>query len=156
MNKVGNIKHGSHGTLTYRRWKSMRQRTSTKRSVHHAHHYSGVSCCERWGDFAAFLSDMGECPPDHTLDRFPAAGGNYEPGNCRWATQAQQNANRSSCIVITWSGVTATATEWAKRLGMRPGTLIERIRLGWSHERALTTPVKSDLTKIYRKANSQK
>jgi hypothetical protein len=138
MNPNGNIKHGHHGSRTYQRWKSMRQRTNPGRSAHHAKYYDGVTCCERWADFEAFLADMGECPAEHTLDRFPNANGNYEPGNCRWATMAEQNANRSNCHMITRDGVTKTATEWAKALGLRPVTVIARLQRGWDHERVLS------------------
>lgn len=138
MNKIGNIKHGGHGTLTYSRWKAMRQRTSGKRDQHHAEHYAGVSCCERWSSYEAFAEDMGECPVGYTLDRFPNPEGNYEPGNCRWATMAQQNANRSSCILITRDGIARTATEWARELGLNPSTVIERLRRGFSHDDALS------------------
>lgn len=138
MNPNGNIKHGHHGSLTYRRWKAMRQRTSDRRDAHHAEHYREVKCCEEWANFETFLADMGECPVGYTLDRFPNDSGNYEPGNCRWATMAEQNANRSNCILITRDGVTKTATEWARTLGLRPATVIERLRRGWGHDRALS------------------
>jgi hypothetical protein len=50
--------------------------------------------CERWRDFVNFLADMGERPSmEHSIDRIDSDG-NYEPGNCRWATRTQQNANR--------------------------------------------------------------
>lgn len=148
MNPNGNSKHGQHGTLTYKRWRAMRQRTSSTRSSHHADYYAGVTCCERWADFSAFLADMGTCPVGHTLDRIDGSKG-YEPENCRWATMAEQNANRSSCILITRDGVTKTATAWARDIGLNPSTVIERIRRGYSHEKALAP------SKIYRRAAGQ-
>lgn len=56
----------------------------------------GVVVCDRWHTFELFLIDMGERPPGRSIDRFPDRDGNYEPGNCRWATQAQQIQNSTS------------------------------------------------------------
>jgi len=55
----------------------------------------GITMCKEWREsFSAFLSYMGECPPRLTLDRYPNNNGNYEPGNCRWASVHDQNLNR--------------------------------------------------------------
>lgn len=55
----------------------------------------GITVCPEWrSDFAAFLRDVGPRPsPDLSLDRIDN-NGNYEPGNVRWATAAQQAQNR--------------------------------------------------------------
>jgi hypothetical protein len=58
----------------------------------------GISVCQRWGAFENFLADMGERPPGTTIDRYPNNNGNYEPGNCRWATALQQRHNQRSAI----------------------------------------------------------
>lgn len=135
MNPLGNVKHGQHGTRTYRRWKSMRQRAAKVQGP-----YSEIECCARWASFDAFLSDMGECPEGHTLDRINNQRG-YEPGNCRWATMADQNANRSSVVMLTHAGACKSVADWARDLGISANTIRMRLRLGWSAERALTTPV---------------
>lgn len=93
----------------------------------------GVSVCERWLRFENFLADMGERPPGSnggrsrfSIDRIDNDG-NYEPGNCRWATSVEQSANRR-CKVLSWDLVQEIrgrrehgegAASIAQRLGIR-------------------------------------
>lgn len=75
----------------YRAWLSMKCRCLNERTGDP--NYRGIPVCPRWSDsFEAFLADMGECPKGLTLDRIDNNRG-YEPGNCRWATYAEQNRN---------------------------------------------------------------
>lgn len=88
-------RHGKRQTATYKAWLTTKQRCSNPRNQdYRLYGGRGVKMCERWLKFANFLADMGERPNGLTLDRFPNNDGNYEPGNCRWATQKQQAATR--------------------------------------------------------------
>jgi hypothetical protein len=101
----------------------------------------GIKMCERWKFSAdAFISDMGP-PPDleHSVDRIDC-NGDYDPSNCRWATQEEQNSNTRRNKYIEYAGKKQTIKEWSKEYNLAPPRLSERLRRGWSVERALNTP----------------
>lgn len=99
----------------------------------------GINVCARWdSSFDNFLADMGESPSaKHSLDRIDNDG-DYEPGNCRWATATEQSNNRSFNVRLTFRGETLTTAQWCTKLGIDRSVLCMRLRAGWSTERALT------------------
>lgn len=83
-------------TREYQAWQMAKARCFNPGATGYQKYYGGrgITMCDRWRySYENFLADMGRCPPKHSLDRWPNPAGNYEPGNCRWATASQQNSN---------------------------------------------------------------
>lgn len=107
---------------------------------YHRYGGRGIIVCDRWFDFRNFLADMGEKPSQkHSIDRINNDG-NYEPGNCRWATASQQRHNRPDLVMTVVNGTPISAAELAHKLGMRVATVVARVKYGWSGDRIANTP----------------
>lgn len=132
--------------IAYRSWTAMKDRCSNPKS-HNFNRYGGfgVGVCERWRDsFAVFLEDMGPRPSlKHSIDRWPDPAGNYEPGNCRWATDAEQRANQRRSVYVEVGGERILLNDYAKSVGLAYQTIYGRLRAGWTLEEAVTIPVGS-------------
>lgn len=90
----GHTKRGRRSP-TYNSWSTMTQRCTNPDATGYALYGGrGIKVCDRWRKFEDFLADMGERPRNKTLDRYPDNDGDYEPGNCRWATGSEQGLNR--------------------------------------------------------------
>lgn len=159
LNKTGRISHGESiagkWTREYQAWASAKQRVKGQTNREYASR--GIGMCPEWfNSYETFLRDMGRAPgPQYSLDRINN-NGNYEPGNCRWATRKQQCCNRRNTLLIVFGGICKAAAEWDRMIGFREKTVSQRIERGWSVEKALTTPldrVRSDRMK--RKQNAQ-
>ena len=98
---------------------------------------------EAWlKDFRVFLRDVGPRPtPHHSLDRWPNQNGNYEPGNCRWATTTEQAFNKRSNRLLMHKGEATPITVLARVSGMSPGGLRHRLETGMPLSEALTRPL---------------
>lgn len=110
----------------------MKQRCANpKNSQYKNYGARGIKVCARWAESSAnFIADMGIKPPGMSIERIDNDG-DYSPENCIWADAKQQAANKKTTIKITHDGVTLCATEWAKRIGRPPKTILSRIRQGW-------------------------
>lgn len=142
------ITHGRTDTREYNSWRGMIERcTNEGHKDFHLYGGAGVKVCDRWrngsGDktgLECFIDDMGMRPTGKTLDR-EDSDGNYEPGNCRWATATEQVRNRRTSTRLTHNGETLHLYEWADRVGIAATSIKQRLRRGWSVRDALSTPV---------------
>lgn len=123
----------------------------------YAHRYRlrGIKVCERWKSSQLFLDDMlPTWRPRLSIDRINNDG-NYSCGKCdeckrngwpmngRWGTGRQQVLNSSHARWITWKGEKRCTAEWADMLGITRPALCLRLKAGWSVDRALSTPMRS-------------
>ena len=130
LQEIG-LKHGHAAprTRTYEAWVAMRKRCRANKKYRAQYYDRGIRVCDRWSEFPAFLSDMGECPPGLTLDRIDNDG-NYEPGNCRWATAKQQCNNTRRNRYIEHKGQRLTLAQWSRRTGLPYSTIWKRFHSG--------------------------
>lgn len=136
--------HGMSRTPEYHVWKGMRGRCSNPSDRDWPLYGGrGVAVCDEWDkSFESFLADMGHRPSaKHSIDRIDT-NGNYEPGNCRWATVEQQSRNRRNNRYVEFAGETVVIPELARRYGVDPRLARTRyLRYGWSLLDAVSTPV---------------
>jgi hypothetical protein len=132
------IKHGEYAgnslpTPELAAWKSMLDRCGNPHSTGWSSYGGrGVVVCELWRlSFDAFLADMGRRPSElHSIDRIDV-NGNYEPGNCRWATPAEQANNKRNTMRITIGDASLSVPEWSRLTGVHKDTILGRLERGW-------------------------
>ena len=129
----------------YKVWAGMKARCFNPNSESYPDYGGrGITVCDRWRDsFEAFFEDMGERPSaEYSIDRWPDCNGNYEPGNCRWATAREQSLNTRRSVYVDVNGEKILLNEYARALGLSATTIYGRLKLGWTLEEAVTVPVK--------------
>lgn len=136
--------HDLSRTKEYAAWNQMNQRChNPKNPTYRRYGAIGVRVCVRWRhDFMAFLKDMGPCQTTgHSIDRIDAFG-NYEPSNCRWATDEQQRMNQRRTRRFMYEGEMRTIQDIANRAGLKYATLRKRlVEQEWPLEKALSEKV---------------
>lgn len=130
--------HGETETRLFKIWSGMRARC--RGLSYTEYHGRGISVCEEWDlSFEAFRdwALKNGYKDNLSIDRIDNSG-NYEPGNCRWADRIVQSNNRRSNRLVTYQGKTKTLAEWCRALGLKYGTVSQRICVrGWTEEEAL-------------------
>jgi len=99
----------------------------------------GIEVCKRWRDsYQAFIEDMGYRPSStHSIDRIDN-NGNYHPKNCKWSTAVEQQANTRKSVFVTAFGQTMNVASWARKTGLSPHRIYQRLKSGWPDDKAVS------------------
>lgn len=136
--RIGNLrrKHGKSDSRAYKVWQDMRRRCRDPRRKAYKHYGGrGIAVCARWQSFADFLADMGEPGDGMSLDRIDV-NGNYEPGNCRWVTLADQKRNKRTTVFTEWRGRRVAMSVVAAETGLPYESIRYHVRRGMTGDDA--------------------
>lgn len=147
--------HGKSRQRVHNIWCGMLGRCSNP-AIRNYNRYGGrgITVCERWLVFTNFYADMGDPAPHMSIERINNDG-NYEPGNCRWATRKEQASNRRrrpSRIFLSAFGESLTIREWVEKTGLTRVAIRSRLDRGWDVARAVSEP---PCTKFIKKEAQQ-
>lgn len=140
---ITRTRHGRSRTSEHGTWCAIKQRCGNPNSGCYPRYGGrGIKVCDRWLEsFENFFEDMGPKPSRrHSIDRINNDG-NYEPGNCRWATQIVQSHNSSASTNLTLNGETKCIKEWADHAGISVKSMYTRLANGWPLEKAISKPI---------------
>lgn len=136
--------HGLSHTKIHRTWLAIINRCHNPKTPGFTKYGAkGVAVCDKWkNSFAAFLADVGHPPSaEYSLDRIESRG-NYEPGNCRWATTIEQGNNRTNSRLFIHEGKPMSVPEIARKIGISASTITTRLRRGWTLPQAIGTSLR--------------
>jgi len=146
---MANSRVKGYASRAYGVWQAMKDRCSNpNRKDFHRYGGRGIRVDPVWAEsFEIFLRDMGEPEIGMTLDRIDVNSG-YGPGNCRWATRAEQAKNFERNRTVILNGERALARDVAALNGISLATFRHRLYFyKWTVEAACTTPVRKKQAK---------
>jgi len=135
------ITHGETDSRLYSIYGHMKARCLNKKDKAYVRYGGrGITICDEWCNNFIVFRDWALAngySDELTIDR-QDNNGNYEPSNCRWATNIEQSNNRRSNRLITYKGTTLNVAQWAEKQGISRAALYARLRRGMPIGRALT------------------
>lgn len=158
------VKHGLSHRPEHMVWSRMLARCNNPNDCNFEYYGGkGIRVCERWLSFENFFADMGERPKGvgvngravWSIERKNVLG-DYEPGNCHWATTKEQNNNKTNTRLYTVEGVTQSLRAQADRFRISVPAVEARINRGWAEEDAFTVPPLPRGTRVHRKEDLER
>lgn len=138
-------RHGATKSHEYRIWRTMKDRCYREKcGCYETYGGRGIRVCDRWfNSFENFIEDMGLKPsPKHSIDRINNDG-NYEPGNCRWATSVEQGSNKRNTRYVDYKGEKMTVIKFAELIGLKYGTVLKRLKNGMTPEQVASAELRT-------------
>lgn len=140
-------RHGLRRHPQYPTWKNMMHRCyNAKNPFFKDYGGRGIKVCAGWQLTATFIAwcETQTILPGQSLDRFPDNDGDYTPGNCRFASPAEQNRNMRTNLVVERDGERLIFKDFVKKYGVvgYPTALYRVSALGMSLIDAATIPTK--------------
>lgn len=144
--EVNKIKHNKSQTKLYDVWINMKQRCNNPKNPRYKNYGGrGIKICDEWNDFNNFYTWANQNGYDEalninkkqcTLDRIDV-NGDYEPSNCRWISNKEQQNNKTDTVFYEYNGERHTISEWADLYNLPLGNLKSRISKGWDIKKIL-------------------
>lgn len=145
-----NTTHGLRDHRLYRIWANMKSRCYNPNSTHYKHYGGrGIQICDQWrNDFKAFYdwAMKNGYSDELSIDRIDI-NGDYEPNNCRWATDNEQARNTSTNKIFTINNESKSLIEWCEIYNINYRTVQDRLNRDWDIIDALTKPVETKFSK---------
>lgn len=143
MMSKSNTTHGdcrNGKTPEYNIWRSMKERCLNPNNKNYkTYGLIGITVCDEWkNSYESFLSDMGRKPfKNASIERIDNKKG-YSKSNCKWASQKEQQNNKSTNRKLTHNNITESIEYWSNATGLKYGTIVMRLHRGWTIEKTLT------------------
>lgn len=129
----------------YRTWKGMRAKCEDKEnSGYGTVGARGIRVCEAWKDFGTFVQDMGQRPKGFVLCRMDIKGG-YCKENCKWGRRRTSAKERKNAVMVEYNEVSWYLMDLCRDMNISVNAVRQRLRHGWSVERAVETPIHSSV-----------
>lgn len=142
--------HGMSHTRLHNIWLTMRQRCEKPNcSGYRKYGAKGIKVCNEWSSFEVFRdwAISNGYNDTLTIDRIDPFG-NYEPSNCRWATQKEQQNNRTNNILLTYKGTTHSLSEWSSIASIPVRVLYDRHYRHWNIDRIFEQPIRKSPSRL--------
>jgi len=132
-------KHGKAKTRIYRIWQGMKSRCDNMNNSRYKNYGGrGITYCSQWQSFENFDKWAIEngYQENLTIDRINVDG-NYEPNNCRWITNKEQQSNKQYHHLLAYNGKIQNIAKWSEETGLPYSTIWKRINEKWDIDKIL-------------------